>query len=185
MSEKNIARTRKNHSGLRNNRGVALVMALIVTLVVFLMIGGIWYVITQSTLMTGAGKRYATAEEAADGAINLIRDSISQAMYGQSVASIFPGGGSCTEGGTMTNAILTNNQKCTTPRFSLLSTGGSNYMATVTVERLYSMSIAGGRIEFARGGGVGSTAIFYRITTIVVGPNNATAENSVLYRFVG
>ncbi len=162
-------------------------MALIVTLVVFLMIGGIWYVITQSTIMSGAGKRYATAEEAADGSINVVTDSISQAMAGGAVATIFPGGGQCDDHvNTVTNAILTNNSPCTMT-LQLLSTAGSPYTATVTIVRLYSMVIPGGRIEFARGGGVGSTAIYYRITSVVTGPKgtNATAETSVLYRFVG
>ena len=184
MNSKSI---RNPQSTIRSSRGIALILSLIITLIVFLMVGSLLYVLLRSTGMSGAGKRYASASDAADGSVNVLKDTINLAMWGESIGPIFQGGGACTgtgESGNITNSIMTNNSPCTV-QIILPSAVSGNYTAKVTLVRLYSMMIPGGRIEFARSGGVGSTAIFFRITTKVVGPNNATAENAVLYRFVG
>lgn len=171
-----------------NQKGVALVLALIITLVVFLLIVSTLYVITASTTMSGVGKRYATASEAADGSIHVVKDSINLAMWGEQIATIFHAGGSCSEGAyNIAYAILKENTPCTTS-ITLPGVSGASFEATVTVRRLYTVALPGGRLEFARSaGGVSSTVIFYRITSTVKGKNSndATAENSVLYRFAG
>lgn len=168
---------------IRNQKGVALVISLIITLVVFLLIMSTLYVVTVSTTMSGVGKRYASASEAADGSVNVVKDAINLAMLTDPDTSMFNAGGSCSEGSyTILEAIMTQGLPCTT------SLALQNYDATVTVKRLYTIGIPGGRLEFARSASQApATAVFFRITTVVKGKNSndATAENSVLYRFTG
>lgn len=180
----------KNRSGkifrIRNSKGVALVMALIITLVIFLLVGSVMFFLNQSSTMSGVGKRYSTASEAADGAVNVVKDTINLVMWGDPVSSIFPGGGACSgQSYVLSEALLSENMPCTTS-ITLPAAMTGSYTATVTVVRLYSVTLPGGRLEFARtAGGVASTAVFYRITTMVRGTDNTSAENSALYRFTG
>lgn len=164
---------------LKSENGIALLTSLLLSLGVMIMILGILYFITQSTTMSGAGKRYATASEAADGAVEAAKDDINQAMWGNATASMFQGS-SC-----FATAMVTNNSPCTSS-ITLPGTGSANFNASVTVVRLYNVAIPGGRLEFARSnGGAPSMAIYFRITTTVTGSNNSKAQNSVLYRFTG
>jgi hypothetical protein len=173
-----------------NERGVALVVALVMSLAIMAMVTGVLYFVTQSTTMSGAGKRFATADDAADGAVNVIKDTINLALWGEPLAGVFPttagdcaaGTGSATQ---MVAAILTDGGSCGTT-INLPDALGGFYTANVTLERLYSLELPGGRLEFARSaGGVASTAVYYRITVRVDGPANTSAENSALYRFAG
>jgi len=168
---------------MRNNKGIALVMALIITLVVFLLIMSTIYVTTTSTTISGAGKRYASASEAADGAVEVMKDAINLTMYGEAISTL-PFDPATTSG--LVTALSQNNVP-TDVTLTLTGTVlASSYTAKITVERLYSKSIPGGRLEFGRSaGGSGGTAVFFRISTIVTGPNNSTAETTALYRFVG
>ncbi|MBI3398062.1 MAG: hypothetical protein HY026_02340 [Deltaproteobacteria bacterium] len=171
------------HLPSTNNKGIALVVALLMSVAIMALVAGILYFITQSTIMSGAGKRYATASEAADGAINVVKDSINKTMWGETVTTMITA--TCTgQTYNLSFAILNQGSACQT---TITLTGISgDYRATVTLLRLYTVSLPGGRLEFARtAGGAPSTAIFYRITVSVQGPNNATAENSALYRFTG
>lgn len=164
-----------------NESGIALVMALIIGLAVLALATGIIYFVIQSTGMSGAGKRYATASEAADGAVEVMKDSINLVMMGESV-SLLPLVDSSPP--CLVDAIFTDNQRCT----NTLTLPGvvGNYNATIVLTRLYSSAIPGGRIEFSRaGGGAPTTAIYYRINTVVTGPNGTRAETSALYRFTG
>ncbi|MBI5874448.1 MAG: hypothetical protein HZB81_01130 [Deltaproteobacteria bacterium] len=172
---------------IMNDKGVALIIALLMSVAIMAMVAGVLYFLNQSTSMSGAGKRYATAAEAADGAVNVMKDSINLIMWGESILALPIQTGNCSaQTYDLAYAVLNNNAACTTT-INLLSTAlGGNYTATVTVTRLYSITLPGGRLEFARSaGGVSSTAIFYRITTSVTGPDNSVAENSALYRFTG
>jgi hypothetical protein len=146
-----------------NERGIALIMALIIGLAVLALATGIIYFVIQSTGMSGAGKRYATASEAADGAVEVMKDSINLILMGESVSALpIVDGSSC-----LTNAIFTDNQSCTTT-LTLPGIGG-DYNATIGIMRLYSSAIPGGRIEFARaGGGAPTTAIYKRINNVTV-----------------
>lgn len=166
-----------------NNNGVALLIALLMSVAIMALVAGALYFITQSTTMSGAGKRYATAAEASDGAVEVMKNSIYLVFHGNAAPNVFTDPGNC-----LTNAI----QQCTgqdpcqgslcTVTINLPGTVGG-YTATVTVQRLYTVAIPGGRLEFAKSaGGAPSTAIFYRITTSVTGPDNTTADNAALYR---
>jgi Tfp pilus assembly protein PilX len=165
-------------SGGRNEKGIALVMALMISLVVMLIIVGTLYLITQSTSMSGAGKRYATASEAADGAVEVMKDAVNLMMVGEDVASLplVDGTPPC-----LLDAVLTENQICTTTM--TLPGTVSGFTATVVLERLYSSTLPGGRLEFARGGGAPTTGIYYRINTVVAGAGGTRAETTALYRF--
>jgi Tfp pilus assembly protein PilX len=166
---------------IRNDRGMALITSLLLSLGIMIMVMGVLYFITQSTTMSGAGKRYATAAEAADGAIEVAKDTINLTMWGEPVAGVFP------SSNCLATAILNQGDQgtCASSSFSLPGVSGT-YTATVRILRLYSVALPGNRIEFARGGGaVSGTAIYYRITSSVTGPGNTKAESSVLYRFVG
>lgn len=161
-----------------NERGVALVIALIISLAVMAMVTGMIYFTDQSTRISGVEKAYVTADDAAVGAVNVVKDTINLTMWGEPSADLFASG-------DLKTAIL--NQGTTgSATIKLPSTIGSIYTATVSVQRLFSHSLPGSRLEFARGGGgVNSTAIYFRITATVDGPNNTRAESSVLYRFAG
>ncbi len=164
-----------------NESGIALLTSLLLSLGLMVMILGVMYFITQSTSMSGAGKRYATAAEAADGAIEVVKDAINLTMWGEPVAGVFP------SGNCLATAILNQGDQgsCGSSSFSLPGVSGT-FTATVTILRLYSVALPGNRLEFARAGGaVSGTAIYYRITAIVTGPGNTRAESSALYRFVG
>jgi hypothetical protein len=168
-------------SAFKSNRGIALVLALIITLVVFLLVGSTLYVINQSTKISGAGKKYATASEAADGAVEVMKDAINLVMYGEPVGTL-----PMTDTDGLVNALALNNMPATVTLTLPGGAGFTSYTAKITVERLYTKALPGGRIEFARSaGGAGSTAIYFRITSVVTGPNNTKAETSALYRFSG
>lgn len=177
-------------SGLRvpNQKGVALLMALIITLVVFLLIGSTIYMVTLSTTMSGAGKRYASASEAADGAVNIVKESINLARGGEQVLGAYKNSGNCIEGSTIQDRITKGSLACTA-ELDLPGTFGASYEGMVSVQRVFTADAHGSRIEFARAGGSGGGGrlIFYRITVLVKGknPSDATAENSVLYRYKG
>ena len=168
-----------------NQRGIALIMALLVSVAIMALITGTLLMINRSTQVSGAGKVYSTAEEAADGAVNILKDSINLAMWGETITNRVSN--TCLSGSTaatLTAAALVDGSTCVT-RIILPGTMDS-YDATVTLERLYSVIPPGARLEFSRAsGGTSSAMIFFRITTKVVGPKNTTAENSVLYRFAG
>lgn len=178
MRSKEHKTRKKRFSKIRNEWGIALVMALVISLAVMVLIAGTLYFITQSTTMSGAGKRYATAAEAADGAVEVMKDSINLIMVGESVSSlpIVDSIPPC-----LLNAVLTENQVCTL----IINLPGtvSDFTATVVFERLYSSTMPGGRLEFARGGGAPTTGIYYRINTVVTGPGGTRGETSALYRF--
>jgi hypothetical protein len=171
-----------------NQRGIALVMALLISAAIMAMIFGTLLIINRSTQISGAGKAYNTAEEAADGAVNILKDAVNLAMWGEPMAAVFDDDGAC-DSGTVANldaAALLDGSVCVTT-INLAGTAlNTRYTATVTLERLYSVIPPGARLEFARSaGGASGAMIFFRITTKVVGPDNTTAENSVLYRFAG
>lgn len=179
-SNRRAVRNRK-HPRFRNEKGIALVMALVISLVVMLIITGVLYFIIQSTTMSGAGKRYATAAEAADGAVEVMKDTINLIMVGESVSyitSTLPVVDAATP--CLLDAVLTENQICTTT-ITLPGTV-SGFTATVVFERLYSSTLPGGRLEFARGGGAPTTGIYYRINTVVAGAGGTRAETTALYR---
>lgn len=167
-----------------SERGVALLISLIVVTIVIMLIASTLYVITSSTTASGVGKKYATAAEAADGAIELTKDGIGLIFKKKSLPSIIPG--TCEgESYNFEYALKNTAQPCT---FSTVLPGtlGTQYTAKVTVEFVASGRLLGSRIEFPprhAGGMAGGAALYYRINSVVKNNNdNTTAENSVLYR---
>jgi hypothetical protein len=155
----------------------------VITLAVILLITGTLYVVTQSTVMSGAGKRYATAAEAADGSIEVMKAAIRLVSEGEPVA-VLPISDATPP--CLSDAILfAENTPCTTtlalPGADLLD----GYRATVTVTRLYASPIPGSRLEFPKStSGSPSLAIYYRIHAIVSGAGGTRAETSALFRYV-
>lgn len=174
---------------LDNQHGIALITALLISFAIMALITGTLLMIDRSTQISGAGKVYNTAEEAADGAVNIMKDAVNLAMWGEPLATVFPNSGDCGTGSNKANldeAALADGSVCITSIILPSSETMDKYTATVTLERLYSVIPPGSRLEFSRAaGGASSAMIFFRITTKVVGPNGTTAENSVLYRFAG
>jgi len=174
---------------IKNQRGVALITALLMSLVIMAMVTGTLYFVTQSTKMTGAGKRYATAQDAADGTIDLMKDVINFTIWGGDITQ---------EDGLkdiivekvpsnpcLAKAVIINPGLTCTVDITLPGEIG-DFNAEVTLERLFSKTLPGGRLEFAQSaGGAPSNAVFFRISTEVKGPGNTTAENSALYRWAG
>jgi hypothetical protein len=171
------------YSLLSTKRGIALVAALVITLAVSVLIIGTLYVVTQSTIMSGAGKRYATVSEAADGSIQVMKDAIQLIAKGEPVASlpIVDSTPAC-----LVDSVLFNeNVGCTTTLTLPGSDIFSSYSAKITVTRLYASPLPGSRLEFPKpSGGPPSTAIYYRIGAIVTGAGGTRAETSALYRYV-
>ena len=170
------------NSLLSTNNGVALVAALMISLSVMLLIVSTLYFVLHSTSISGAGKRYATASEAADGAVEVMKDTINLIIMGEPVSSlpIVDSSPPC-----LVDSVLNERTSCTTtltlPGNSLFS----DYSAQITVMRLYASSPPGSRLDFPlAGGGAPTTAVYFRINTIVKGPGSTRAETSALYRYV-
>lgn len=61
---------------LNNEKGIALMMALILSLVALAIISALIYFVTQGTIISGYQKRYQTAQEAAKGMVELITKEV-------------------------------------------------------------------------------------------------------------
>ena len=68
-----------------DERGVALVMALILSLIVLAAVSAMLYLVTQGTMISGFQKRYQTAQEAAKGGMELATKEI----ISRTIASAF------------------------------------------------------------------------------------------------
>lgn len=161
-------------------KGLALVTTIIMTFAIMVMATGTLYFLNLSTNMSGAGKKYATALEAADGSVDLAKETINLTWAGSPPPAVF------TPGTCPPNAIVMKDTPCQ-GTVTLPAALNGTYQATITITRLSdSISLVGGRIEFppdnSGGGAAAKTAVLYRIATSVVGPDNTMAENSVLYR---
>lgn len=174
-----------------NERGAALITSLLVSMAILAIAFGVLYVISMSTSMSGAGKRYATAAEAADGAIEMAKDSINIIKRGGGTGDIAPAMNvTCGSGGGTTSLVTAiNNQgvECRDLPLNLSGTTiGTTYTARVSVTQIFSTAQIGSGLEFGRGGPTGSTVIlYYRISVKVDGSDKTRAENAALYRFTG
>lgn len=168
---------------LSTERGVALVGALVIVLAVTILVGGTFFVVTHSTVMSGAGKRFSTAAEAADGAIEIAKAAIGLIASGEPSSSLPIGDA---DPPCLSDAVLFNDGvPCAIALTLPANDFFSKFSATVSITRLYASSIPGNRIEFPRSAnGPPSTAIYYRINAIVAGPGGTRAETSALYRYV-
>ena len=170
------------YSLLSTNNGVALVAALMISLSVMLLIVSTLYFVLHSTSISGAGKRYATASEAADGAVEVMKDTINLIIMGEPVSSlpIVDSSPPC-----LVDSVLNERTSCATTLTLPGSSLFNDYNAQITVMRLYTSWLPGSRLEFARaGGGAPTTAVYFRINTVVKGPGGTRAETSALYRYV-
>jgi Tfp pilus assembly protein PilX len=173
-----VLRTRKERP---TERGIALLMAIIITLVVFLLVTSTLYVITQGTKISGPRMVYKTACEASDGAVELAKDAIEQTYASQSIASSVM---SFSSGSTLSSTLNINNES-TVFSLSLQGTLGITYNGTITITRLYQRGLVGSTIEYPPRAFTGKNiAIFFRIDTVVTGANNVSCSNAVLYRHV-
>jgi hypothetical protein len=169
-------------SKIKEERGVALVAALVISLSVMLLIVSTMYFVLNSTSISGAGKRYATASEAADGAVEVMKNSIHLILMGEPVSSlpIVDSSPPC-----LVDSVLSEQTSCTTTLTLPGSSLFSDYKAQITVMRLYTSWLPGSRLDFPlAGGGAPTTAVYFRINTVVKGPGGTRAETSALYRYV-
>jgi len=67
---------------LKNEKGVALVTALLLTLIALAICLALIYYITQSTTISGANKRYKTSLEAAHGGVDVFAKDIIPRIFG-------------------------------------------------------------------------------------------------------
>jgi len=166
-----------------NDKGIALVSALLISLAVMLLVMSTLYFVTQATNMSGAGKRYSTASEAADGAVEVMKDAVNLIMMGEPVSSlpIQDASPPC----LLDSVLFDENTDCKTT-LTMPGTGFfDDYKASMTVTRLYTTALPGSRAEFARaGGGAPTTAVYFRINTVVTGAGSTRAETTALYRYV-
>ncbi|HAM51286.1 MAG TPA: hypothetical protein DCP92_11590 [Nitrospiraceae bacterium] len=66
-----------------DERGIALVLALILSLVVLVTVSALLYIITQGSAMSGYQKRYETALESGKGGVNIVAGDIMPQFIGQ------------------------------------------------------------------------------------------------------
>lgn len=166
---------------LSNQKGFALVTAIIISVAVFVMIIGMLYFVTKSTTMSGLGKQYATACEAADGAAEILKDGIVNLTQ---LPSGMPS--TCNEGYSFNLAATTFSKPCTM-NLTLPGVLGTTYQVLVTVTMTGYKVSSGYRIEFPpkpyAGGGNGIIDTYkFAIQVVGGGSNNTKCENSVLYR---
>ena len=150
---------------LRSEKGIALVMALIISLGIMVLVTGVLYFSIQSTSISGAGKRYSTCEEAADGTVEVIKEGINMVMVTEPIPSQINDSSNC-----FVDAAIGAVSNCTVS-VNLPGTVGTDYTSTVTFQNLLGggMAMAGGRIEFppTAAGGTGTTAVYFRVVIAV------------------
>jgi hypothetical protein len=79
---------------INNERGLALMMALILTVIILAAVSALIYLVTQGTAMSGYQKRYQTALEAARGGADLVtKEVIAKTIGGTSLSSLGTYGG--------------------------------------------------------------------------------------------
>lgn len=186
-------RGNRGHAKRTAEKGIALVTALIITLVAFMLVASTLYMIMQSTTMSGAGRAYASAEEAGDGAVQIAKEYITLVNMNDMLPSIFE---STVCRDRDYNVVLaynldfaitnsSTNTPCTV-RLSLPAAAGAAYVADVTITRLFTVRPPGNRIVFAESASSPSKpAVFYRVETRVEDTStHSVAENAALYRYV-
>ncbi len=188
------AMDRTNHAGdprvparLKAEKGIALVMALIISLVAFLVIFATLYVVTQSTMMSAAGKVYESAEAAGDGAMDVMKSYIKDVNREVTpLPQVFTTANAQCNAQAYTLVDVIENIAAGPCEVSLMLPGTAGaYTSTISVTRLFAKRPPGSRIVFAEIAGPASkVAVFYRITTRVEGPGNTAAENTAVYRYV-
>jgi len=72
---------------MNNERGVALVMALIFSLIVLATVSALLYLVTQGTMMSGYQKRYQTSLEASRGAVDMVSKEVLTKVIGQALSA--------------------------------------------------------------------------------------------------
>ena len=168
---------------LASESGIALVLALIMSLAIMAMAAGVLYFVNQSTHISGAGKNYTTASGAADGAVNFMKDVINLTLRADPDLDNLLLQGSWDPPACITDAeaVLTVWNVGTLPCVSTVDMG-NGFTANISLAHLYKLGL--GTLEFASSTGTGSSAAFYKISVQVTGPNNASADSSMLYRFI-
>jgi Tfp pilus assembly protein PilX len=171
-------------SPLVTEAGIALVMAMLMSLAIMALAAGVLYFVNQSSRMTGAGKRYVSASEAADGAVQVVKETVNLTLRTdiEGLTDLTDASFSVDDATCLGTAIWDTGNPCLNAALTLPGTMGTDYAATLSLARLYSAPIPGTSIVFPPTG-MSSTAVFYRITATVTGPNNTTADVSVLYRY--
>ncbi len=160
-----------------SKNGVALVTALVISLVVMVLISGTIYFLVISTGISGAGKRYSTAEEAADGAVQVMEDVINLLMIGDKIENLpISDNSSC-----LVKSIVAGDIECTVSLILPDTEIFKYYHADIAVKRLYSVQSPGSDLDFTKSKG---SSVFYRINTVATGPDGTKAETTVLYRYV-
>jgi len=175
---------------LTSESGIALVLALIMSLAIMAMAAGVLYFVNQSTHISSAGKNYTTASGAADGAVNLMKDVINLTLRADPdlanlLAQVTPVAQVTSVGSpvcVIETAVINNDTwNEGTPCVSTVDMG-NGFIATISLAHLYKLGL--GTLEFASSTGTGTSATFYKISVQVTGPNNASADSSMLYRFI-
>jgi hypothetical protein len=166
----------------REPEGIALVTAMLVSLAISLLILSTLYFVVHSTALSGSGKRYATAVEAADGSVEVMKNAIKLLLSGEPVDDlpIEDEDPPCLLG-----AVMNENSTCTVA-LTLPATGFlKDYSVRITVMRLHSSALPGSTLQFPpAGGGIPASATYFRINSVASGAGGSRAETSALYRHV-
>jgi hypothetical protein len=72
---------------INNERGVALVMALILSLIILVTVSALLYLVTQGTMMSGYQKRYQTSLEASRGGTDMVTKEVLSRVISQALSA--------------------------------------------------------------------------------------------------
>lgn len=180
--EKNRADNKSKESG------IALVMALVITVVVMMLIASLTYLFTKGFQTNIINRKFSTVYEAANGGVE----------YTTGVMNSYLGGTTPADIGNISGAALSDVANCTTTNTATIiaRTADGNYEITTTIQCLGNKAIPGygGALRFPPppaiiGGGTGSMAtkyIFYSIVSEATEtPSSANVGHTeAIYRVV-
>lgn len=169
--------------------GIALVMALIITIVVLMMISGLTYLFTRGFQTNIINRQFSSVYEAANGGVEYSTGVIFSYLSGAAPANV--GGISVTPPATL-EGIITS---CMSdPATITTKTADGNYTITTTIRCLGSKPLPGygGALKFPpppsmSGGGIGgpSKYLFYSIISDATETGSAViGKTEAIYRVI-
>lgn len=176
-----------------SERGIALITALIITIVVMMLIGSLTYLFTTSFQTNIINRRFSTTYEAANGGAEYGAGLINTQMAALPLTDL---GTITVSGGSSFNAIV---QCSTTTQTATINavTADNQYQMTVTIQCVGTNFIPGSEASSlifppkpaAAGGGISTGASgynYYRIISQATEATNSTniSRTEALYRLV-
>lgn len=159
-----MEKNRADHS--IKESGIALITALVITLVVLMLVGSLTYLLTRGLRAAIINKEYATVFDAANGGVEHAAGILSSYWNGETTSGL-----GITSDTPTTDSVLTCSSTSNILTVSARTADGK-YRIDVSVKCLGKQAIpgAGGALAFPppkglSGGGIAAWYLFYSITT--------------------